>query len=55
MSKRTSWLMGTVVVAGFLILILLRPFAFLFYTDLPFIGFLGRALYIIIIACIICL
>jgi len=36
-------------------LIILRPLPFLFYPDLPYLGFLGRALYIVILACVLCL
>ena len=53
--KRSNWLIGTIVLAGLTVLIIFRPFPFLFYPDLPFIGFLGRALYIIILACCLCL
>ncbi len=53
--KRKRWLIGAIVLAGIVALIILRPFPFLFYPDLPFIGFLGRALYIIILACCLCL
>ena len=53
--KRNSWFIGAIVLAGIVALILLRPFPFLFYPDLPFIGFLGRALYIIILSCCLCL
>jgi multicomponent Na+:H+ antiporter subunit F len=53
--KRNSWFIGALILAGIIALILLRPFPFLFYPDLPFIGFLGRALYIVILACCLCL
>lgn len=53
--KRATWLIGAVILVSIITLILLRPFPFLFYPDLPYIGFLGRALYIIILACILCL
>ena len=41
-----------VVVVG---LIVVRPMPFLFYPDLPYLSFLGRALYIIIVAALMCL
>lgn len=53
--KRATWLIGAVILVSIITLILLRPFPFLFYPDLPYIGFLGRALYIVILACILCL
>lgn len=49
------WLIGAVILAGIIILIIIRPLPFLFYPDLPYLGFLGRALYIIILACMLCL
>jgi len=42
---------GAILLIGVIILILIRPFPFLFYPDLPYIGFLGRAIYIIFLAC----
>jgi multicomponent Na+:H+ antiporter subunit F len=53
--KKTRWLIGAVALTGIFALILFRPFTFLFYPDLPFIGFLGRAIYILILACALCL
>ena len=41
-----------VVIVG---LILIRPFPFLCYPDLPYIGFLGRAIYILLLAGTLCL
>lgn len=55
MMKIVRWFIGAIVLASSIILIIIRPFPFLFYPDLPYVGFLGRALYIIIIACIMCL
>lgn len=51
----SSWLIGALILAGIIILIIIRPLPFLFYPDLPYVGFLGRALYIIILACVLCL
>lgn len=53
--KILSWLIGAVILAGIIILIIIRPLPFLFYPDLPYVGFLGRALYIIILASMLCL
>ena len=53
--KKVSWLIGTAVLVAVAALILLRPFPFLFYPDLPYLAFLGRVLFIIILACILCL
>lgn len=53
--KTLKWLIGTVILVAIISLIILKPLRFLFYPDLPYIGFLGRALYIIILACALCL
>ncbi|MBN2096935.1 MAG: cation:proton antiporter [Candidatus Omnitrophica bacterium] len=53
--KKRSWLIGAIVLAAILLLILARPLPFLFYPDLPYLALLGRALYIIILACFMCL
>lgn len=53
--KRIKWFIGTIVLGGILGLIIIRPLPFLFYPDLPYLGFVGRALYILILACFLCL
>ena len=53
--KIFRWFIGMIFLVGIVILIVIRPLPFLFYPDLPYIGFLGRVLYIIILACILCL
>lgn len=53
--KMFKWFIGAVILIGIVVLIIIRPFPFLFYHDLPYVGFLGRALYIIILACFLCL
>ena len=53
--KNISWLIGVIILAAIVALILFRPIPFLFYPDLPYIGFLGRVIYIIILACFMCL
>jgi len=54
-AKMTKWLIGAIILAGIVALIIIRPLPFLFYPELPYVGFLGRALYIIILSCILCL
>ena len=49
------WCIGAIVLLGVVALIIMRPLPFLFYPDLPYVGFLGRVLYIIILACMLCL
>lgn len=53
--KIFKWFIGMIFLVGIVILIIIRPLPFLFYPDLPYINFLGRVLYIIILACILCL
>ncbi|KPK40788.1 MAG: hypothetical protein AMJ78_06835 [Omnitrophica WOR_2 bacterium SM23_29] len=53
--KIFRWFIGAIVLAGIFTLIIIRPLPFLFYPDLPYLGFLGRVLYIIILACFLCL
>lgn len=53
--KISRWLTGALVLAGAVALIVLRPLPFLFYPDLPHLALLGRALYIIVLAGVICL
>lgn len=53
--KIARWLIGTIILVGILTWIIVRPFPFLFYPDLPYLSILGRALYIIILACFLCL
>lgn len=53
--KSNSWRIGTVILTVMIAFILIKPWPFLFYPNLPYIGFLGRGLYIIILACILCL
>ncbi len=53
--KRTKWFIGAIVLGGIVGLIIIRPLPFLFCSDLPFIGFVGRARYILILACFLCL
>ena len=53
--KILKWITGAVILAGLAALIVIRPFSFLFYHNLPYTGFLGRVLYIIILACFLTL
>jgi len=53
--KEIRWLIGVIILAAIVAFILIRPIPFLFYPDLPYIGFLGRVIYIIILACLMCL
>ena len=54
-TKIVKWKVGAVVLAGILFLMFRYPLTFLFEQDLPFIGFLGRGCYIIVLSCFLCL
>lgn len=53
--KIIRWFIGAVVLTGIISFIFLRPLPYLFYPGLPFSGFFGRGLYIIILSCMLCL
>lgn len=53
--KTIRWLAGAFSLGIVVLLILIRPLPFLFYHNLPFMGFLSRALYIILLASVLCL
>ena len=53
--KLAKWIIGAVILISVIALIILRPIPFLFFKDLPFVAFFGRALYIIVLACVLCL
>lgn len=53
--KIFRWLIGAAVLAYILGMIILRPLPLFNYPDLPFIGFFERVLYVIILACFLCL
>ena len=48
--KLIRWFIGVVLLTAAVSFIIIKPLPFLFYRDLPFTPFLGRALYIIILA-----
>jgi multicomponent Na+:H+ antiporter subunit F len=53
--KTAGWVIGSVALSGVLLWIIARPFPFLFFPDLPYLPFLGRALYILLLAAGLCL
>ncbi len=54
-NRLISWLIGTLALVFSVGLIIFRPLEFLFYPDLPHLELLGRALYILILGCILAL
>jgi len=55
MGKTLRWFLGALVLAGIVGVIIVRPLSDIFYPDLPYIGFFGRALYVLILACVLSL
>ena len=53
--KFWRWLIGAVALVGIVALILWRPFPFLIYPHLPFVGFFGRAFYVLLLGMLLCL
>jgi len=53
--KMVRWIIGVVIFIAVIGLIMMRKLPFLFCPGLPYIEFVGRALYVIIFACIMCL
>jgi multicomponent Na+:H+ antiporter subunit F len=49
------WFVGAALLVGALALIVVRGFDFLFYPGLPFAGFVGRGMYVLILSCILSL
>jgi multicomponent Na+:H+ antiporter subunit F len=53
--NKTRWLIGAAIFIALLMAIIIRPFPFLFYPDLPYVSFFGRALYILLLASGMCM
>jgi len=53
--KTIKWIIGAIILLSVVGLIILKPMPCLFGSNLPFVGFLCRALYIIVLACVMCL
>jgi len=53
--RRLRWFIGTLLVLAFLVAVIVYPVPILFYQDLPFIWFLKRAFYILLLCCFFCL
>ena len=53
--KLAKWCIGAGILTGVVVLIIFRPLPFLFYPDLPFVGFFGRGLYILLLASVLTL
>lgn len=53
--KRLRWLLGVFVILAILSIIIFYPVKILFYPGLPFLPFFKRALFILLLAGILCL
>ncbi len=53
--NRASYIIGTIAILAIFAVILFHPLPILFYENLPFIGFLKRAFYILLFSCLLCL
>lgn len=53
--KRVHYVIGAVIILSIVAVILFKPFPILFSKDMPFMGFLQRAFYILLLACLLCL
>ena len=53
--KILRWFIGAIVMVGVITFILMRPLPSLFYPGLPYAGFFGRMVYVIILACVLSL
>ena len=53
--NRASYIIGTIAILALFAVILFHPLPILFYENLPFIGFLKRAFYILLFSCLLCL
>lgn len=51
---KASWIIGSAVLAGVLIGIITQPLPFLFFPGLPYASYVGRAVYILLLAAGMC-
>ena len=54
-AQRVRWLIGTLLILAFLAAVIIYPVPLLFYPGLPFIPFLQRAFYVLVLCCFFCL
>lgn len=53
--KTIQWAIGGILLAAIVTLVIIRPLPILFYQDLPYLRFLSRATYILLLSCALCL
>jgi multicomponent Na+:H+ antiporter subunit F len=55
LGRRVRWAVGLILIAAFIAFIFLYPLPILFYQNLPYLGFLKRAFFILLLCCLFCL
>ena len=53
--KRTRWVIGSILLVGLVTGIIMHPLPFLFFKELPYLHFVGRAIFILLLAAVMCL
>jgi multicomponent Na+:H+ antiporter subunit F len=54
MMRKIRMVFGFFVLTGIVCLIVAKPLPFLFYPDLPYVAFIGRGVYILILSAALC-
>jgi len=49
------WLLGAAALVAAIATIVLRPFPFLFFPELPHVAFFGRCMYVLLLCALLCL
>ena len=55
MNRTVRYIIGLIVLLGILFLIFFRPPGILIYPDLPYLGFLRRAFFVLVLCSVLCL
>jgi multicomponent Na+:H+ antiporter subunit F len=53
--KFLRWLFGAVAIVAAVCIMIFRPLPFLFYQSLPYVGFFGRCMYVLLLCCLLCI
>ena len=55
MNRTVRYIIGLIILLGILFIILFRPPGILIYPDLPYLGFLRRAFFVLVLCSVLCL
>ncbi len=55
MNKIARYIIGLIILLGILFIIFFRPPGILIYPDLPYLGFLRRAFFVLVLCSVLCL